>query len=80
MGRRLRVKQARSSRHAWLEGKIRAFDKETGRHEIQYDSGSITHLKLKNERYKWKKDQGQKPVEKLDRSTRHICFRLCRSC
>ena len=71
IGRRLRVKQTGNA-HEWLEGKINAFDSDTGRHEILYDNGTIEHCKLSEIVYKWKNDQGQKAVEQLDLKTGEV--------
>jgi hypothetical protein len=68
IGRRLRVQQPGIG-DEWLEGKINAFDPETGRHAILYDSGTIEYHVLEDIYYEWKNDQGQKPVEKLDLKT-----------
>lgn len=71
VGKRLRVNQP-DDNHEWLEGKIAAFNVETGKHEILFDSGRVKHADLNDLDYEWKNDQGQKPVEKLDLKTGQV--------
>lgn len=71
VGKRLRILQ-RDANNQWLEGKVTAFDAANGLHEISFDRGTIEHHNLEAIQYEWKNDQGQKPVEKLDRKTGEV--------
>ena len=71
VGKRLRVQQAVGG-NEWLEGKIVAFHSNTGKHEILLDCGITKYYKLKEIKYEWKNDQGQKPIEQLDLKTGEV--------
>ncbi|XVF72730.1 hypothetical protein PTKIN_Ptkin12aG0143800 [Pterospermum kingtungense] len=52
---------------AWYEGTVKYFDKESGKHLVQYDDGEEEELDLGKEKIEWVKDCGTGRLKRLRR-------------
>ena len=72
IGKRLQVQSSGQSNSDRKEGKINAYDKETGKHELLYDDGTILQINLEGLGYEWKKEERKKAVVKVDLETGQV--------
>ncbi|XP_072995622.1 DNA mismatch repair protein MSH6 [Typha latifolia] len=52
---------------AWYDGRVKSFDKNSGKHVIQYDDGEEEAIQLKKEKVEWVEEEEPRKLRRLRR-------------